>query len=61
MPKDSVIGDSVIGDHGIGASSKRREDVRFLTGRGKFTADIQLHGQCFAAFARSNMAHARIV
>ena len=56
MPKDSVIG-----DHGIGASSKRREDVRFLTGRGKFTADIQLHGQCFAAFARSNMAHARIV
>ena len=51
MPKDS----------GIGASSKRREDVRFLTGRGKYTADIQLHGQTFAAFARSNMAHARIV
>ena len=51
MPKDS----------GIGASSKRREDVRFLTGRGKYTADIQLHGQCFAAFARSNMAHAKIV
>ena len=35
--------------------------MRFLTGRGKYTADIQLHGQCFAAFARSNMAHARIV
>ena len=56
MPKDSSIIDS-----GIGASSKRREDVRFLTGRGKYTADIQLHGQTFAAFARSNMAHARIV
>ena len=56
MPKDSAIIET-----GIGASSKRREDVRCLTGRGKFTADIQLHGQCFAAFARSNMAHARIV
>ena len=51
MPKDS----------GIGASSKRREDVRFLTGRGRYTADIQLHGQTYAAFARSSYAHARIV
>ena len=51
MPKDS----------GIGASSKRREDVRFLTGRGRYTADIQLHGQTYAAFARSTHAHARIV
>ncbi len=47
-------------DHGIGASSKRREDVRFLTGKGNYTADITLYGQTYAAFARSNVAHAKI-
>ncbi len=50
MPKDS----------GIGASSKRREDVRFLTGKGKYTADISVKDQTFAAFARSSVAHGRI-
>ena len=50
MPKDS----------GIGASSKRREDVRFLTGKGRYTADINLRGQVYVAFARSTVAHGRI-
>ncbi|WP_424931995.1 xanthine dehydrogenase family protein molybdopterin-binding subunit [Amaricoccus macauensis] len=50
MPKDS----------GIGASSKRREDVRFLTGKGRYTADIDLRGQAYVAFARSTVAHGRI-
>ncbi len=47
-------------DHGIGASSKRREDVRFLTGRGRYTDDINLQGQAHVAFLRSDVAHARI-
>jgi carbon-monoxide dehydrogenase large subunit len=47
-------------DHGIGASSKRREDVRFLTGRGRYTDDINLHGQAYAAFVRSQVAHGRL-
>ena len=48
-------------DHGIGASSKRREDIRFLTGRGNYTDDITIHGQAVAVFVRSNVAHGRIV
>ena len=47
-------------DHGIGASVKRREDIRFLTGKGRYTADINLRGQAFAFFVRSEMAHATI-
>lgn len=50
MPKDS----------GIGASPKRREDVRFLTGNGKYTDDINLRGQAYAAFARSDVANGKI-
>ncbi len=51
MPKDS----------GIGASSKRREDIRFLTGRGVYTDDITLHGELHAVMVRSTVAHGRIV
>ena len=47
-------------DHGIGASTKRREDVRFLTGRGRYTDDINLRGQAHAWFVRSQVAHGRI-
>ncbi len=44
-------------DQGIGASSKRREDVRFLTGKGQYTDDINRPGQVYAYFLRSNVAH----
>jgi carbon-monoxide dehydrogenase large subunit len=47
-------------DHGIGASSRRREDVRFLTGNGRYTDDINLPGQAHVAFLRSQVAHGRI-
>ncbi|MEM1362522.1 MAG: xanthine dehydrogenase family protein molybdopterin-binding subunit [Pseudomonadota bacterium] len=43
-------------DHGVGASSKRREDPRFLTGKGRYTDDINLPGQAYAAFRRSEVA-----
>ena len=44
----------------IGASVKRKEDYRFLTGAGNYTDDISLPGQTFAYFVRSPHAHARI-
>ena len=47
-------------ENGIGASLKRREDVRFLTGSGRYTDDLNLHGQAFVHFLRSDVAHGSI-
>ncbi|MFV0476180.1 MAG: xanthine dehydrogenase family protein molybdopterin-binding subunit [Pikeienuella sp.] len=47
-------------DSGIGASSKRREDVRFLTGAGNYTDDINIAGQSYVYFLRSNVAHGKL-
>ncbi|WP_299602974.1 xanthine dehydrogenase family protein molybdopterin-binding subunit [uncultured Tateyamaria sp.] len=47
-------------DGGIGASSKRREDVRFLTGAGNYTDDINIRGQAYVHFLRSDIAHGTI-
>ncbi len=47
-------------DGGIGASSKRREDVRFLTGAGNYTDDINVNGQAYVHFLRSDIAHGTI-
>ena len=44
----------------IGQSVERREDSRFLTGKGQYTDDISLPGQTHAFFLRSPYAHARI-
>jgi carbon-monoxide dehydrogenase large subunit len=38
----------------------RREDVRLITGHGRYTADWNLPGQFHAAFLRSDRAHAEI-
>ena len=38
----------------------RREDLRLITGQGRFTNDWNLEGQAHAAFRRSDRAHARI-
>src|SRR5438477_1023193 len=46
---------------GIGKSVPRREDVRLLTGRGRYAADFNLPGQVFAYVLRSPHAHAKIV
>ncbi len=45
---------------GIGAAVKRKEDRRFLTGRGNYVDDISRPGQAFAAFVRSPHAHATV-
>jgi len=47
-------------DGGIGASTTRREDVRFLTGRGQYSDDIMTFGECAAVFARSTVANGTI-
>ncbi|MFQ6022166.1 MAG: xanthine dehydrogenase family protein molybdopterin-binding subunit [Acidiferrobacterales bacterium] len=45
---------------GIGAAVRRKEDHRFLTGKGNYTDDINRPGQVYAYFVRSNVAHANI-
>lgn len=45
---------------GIGASVKRKEDARFITGTGRYTDDINLPGQTYCAFVRSPHPRATI-
>jgi len=45
---------------GIGQAVPRTEDLRLLTGRGRYLEDINLPGQAHAAVLRSPHAHARI-
>ncbi len=47
-------------NQGIGASIKRKEDRRFLLGKGNYTDDITLPNQSYAVFVRSMYAHAKI-
>src|SRR5882762_5706288 len=44
----------------FGTSIKRREDPRFITGKGTFVDDVRIPGTTFAAFVRSPHAHAKI-
>lgn len=45
---------------GVGARLERKEDDRFLRGRGQYVADIKLAGMRDVAFVRSPVAHATI-
>jgi carbon-monoxide dehydrogenase large subunit len=45
----------------VGQRVARREDARFLTGRGVYVDDIPLPGMLHAAFVRSDIARGRIV
>ncbi len=47
-------------EQGIGAAVRRKEDARFLTGRGRYTDDINLPDQTHAVIVRSPHAHAAI-
>ena len=47
-------------ENGIGASVRRKEDIRFLTGKGNYTDDVNVIGQTYAYFVRSPHAHATI-
>ena len=45
----------------VGAARKRKEDQRLITGRTKWTDNLQLTGMQHLAMVRSPFAHARIV
>ena len=45
---------------GIGATVRRKEDARLVTGRGNYSDDFNLPGQAYGAAVRSPHAHARI-
>ena len=45
---------------GIGQPVTRKEDHRFLTGQGRYIADIEIARQVYAVFVFSPHAHARI-
>ena len=47
-------------NQGIGASVRRKEDKKFITGKGRYTDDINRNGQLYAYFIRSDVAHANI-
>ena len=44
----------------VGSSVERKEDKKFLTGKGRYTADITLAHQTHAVFVRSPHARAQI-
>ncbi|NIR32625.1 MAG: xanthine dehydrogenase family protein [Gammaproteobacteria bacterium] len=47
-------------EHGVGARLRRKEDDRYLRGRGQYVGDIRLAGMKDVAFVRSPVAHARV-
>src|ERR1700688_1306523 len=49
-----------MGVEGIGASVVRKEDRRFITGKGRYVDDIKLQGTTYAHFIRSPHAHAKV-
>src|SRR6202012_1598227 len=49
-----------MGIEGIGARAVRKEDKRFITGKGRYVDGIRLHGMTYPAFVRSPHAHAKV-
>lgn len=47
-------------EQGVGARLLRKEDDRFMRGRGQYVADLRFAGMKDVAFVRSPVAHARI-
>src|SRR5512143_3604126 len=45
---------------GIGCARKRKEDPRFIQGKGSYVDDLKLPGMVFGDLVRSPYAHARI-
>jgi carbon-monoxide dehydrogenase large subunit len=45
---------------GIGAAVRRKEDFRFITGKGQYTDDVVRPGETRAVFVRSPHAHAKV-
>lgn len=67
---DSVIKESVAEEavdavtesvQGIGCSRKRKEDPKFIQGRGLYVDDVKMPGMLFVDMVRSPYAHAKII
>ncbi len=56
-PAEKITADAL---KGVGTSRKRKEDPRFIQGKGHYVDDIKLPGMLFADVVRSPYAHARI-
>ena len=46
---------------GVGCSRKRKEDPRFIQGKGQYVDDVKLPGMLCGVAVRSPFAHAKIV
>jgi hypothetical protein len=57
-PRDASV--NMLAPRAIGARVLRREDKRFLTGRGSYVSDVRLPDLLHAAFGRSPHGHARV-
>ena len=44
----------------VGSRVERKEDKRFLTGKGRYTADINIANQTYAVFVRSPHAEQKL-
>src|SRR5215475_12187035 len=58
---EGAIMAGIVAERYTGASIKRSEDPRILTGKGRYVDDIKLPGMLHAAFVRSPLAHARVL
>src|SRR3954451_13534857 len=54
------VGGQDMGVEGIGASVVRKEDRRFITGKGRYVDDVKVVGLTHAHFVRSPHAHAKV-
>jgi carbon-monoxide dehydrogenase large subunit len=54
------MADGGVGARAVGRPLLRKEDLRLLTGKGRFTDDFDLPGQAYAVMVRSPHPHARI-
>jgi carbon-monoxide dehydrogenase large subunit len=46
---------------GVGCSRKRKEDPRFIQGKGNYVDDVKLPGMLVGKAVRSPFAHAKII
>src|ERR1700689_1292948 len=51
----------IVAERYTGASVRRSEDPRILTGGGRYVDDVKLPGMLHAAFVRSPMAHGKVL
>lgn len=60
IAENDMLSEPAPGRTEVGAARRRKEDARLVTGRSRWTDNIQLPGMLYVAFLRSPMAHARL-